>query len=125
MAGDELDSDDSDHESDDKENDDDLDNSEDYLEETNSENQQRHVDEFRLKLQARAAVLQQNRPHHLVPQFGNSTQNSSSDLEPTSSRPDSARNKPAYPCQEEGCGKICKYLGGLTLHVNEMHRAKK
>lgn len=74
MAGDDLDSDDSDRESDDDGNDEDPDNTEGCFDESSEEKQQSQVDELKLKVIARAQVLTQNRPQNLVPHFGNEMQ---------------------------------------------------
>ena len=128
LAGEELDSDDSDQDSDDDDNDD-LDNPEDCpcLEDTStSQNDQSQVDLLKSKIQARTRVLKQNSPQQLVPQFVNSTQKPSATVHAV--HPQSAVGaavRQVYLCDQDGCGKICKSVGGLTLHKNKMHNGKK
>ncbi|KAJ7393745.1 hypothetical protein OS493_003404 [Desmophyllum pertusum] len=119
LAGDELDSDESDQESDD---DDDNDEDPDSTGSSFDEPSQSQVDEFKLKVQARARVLTQNHPQSVLPQFGNAVQ------KPTTSNSSDNQDhqqpvvRDLYRCQQEGCGKICKSLGGLTLHSRKMHK---
>ena len=127
LAGEELDNDDSDQESDDDDNDD-LDNPEDCtcLEDTStSRNHQSQVDQLKSKIEARTRVLNQNSPQQLVPQFVDSMQKPSPIVHAVHPQPVGAAVTQVYRCDQDGCGKICKSVGGLLLHKNRMHNGKK
>ena len=114
LAGDELNSDDeSDQESDDEDNDDDPDSFEDSLDDNSQKGSP--VDELRLKLSNSAKVLKDNGQPNLVPKYGNSKQKPSGHQQVVST------SEEVFRCQFPGCSKICKSVGGLTLHVKKMH----
>ena len=84
-----------------------------------SAQQQSQMEQFKLKIEERARVLLQNSPQQLVPQFVNSKHKPSAVVH--SVQPVAAAGTQVYRCDQDGCGKICKSLGRLTLHKKKMH----
>ena len=83
------------------------------------------MDQLKSKIEARTRVLKQNSPQQLVPQFVNSTQKPSATVHAVHPQAVGAAVRQVHLCDQDGCGKICKSVGGLTLHKNRKHNGKK
>ena len=83
------------------------------------------MDQLESKIEVRTRVLKQNSPQQLDPQFVNSTQKPSATIHAVHPQLVGAAVRQVYLCDQDGCGKIYKSVGGLNLHKNKMHNGKK
>ena len=117
-----MDSDDSDDDNEDDDDDDQADDFEGNCEEETNESHQSKLDEMLTRFRTRARSLKQERPRHLTPKFGNTSQRPLEQTVPQSQP--QRENHEVFPCLLAGCTKICRSQGGLTLHVKRVRGAK-